>query len=397
MSRARTIWSPTTPLHYMVQLDSLRALAAAMVVVYHFWRPARESVHFGGIGVRVFFVLSGFLITGILLHSRTMVERGGPARGGAVRRFYLRRFLRIFPLYYFALILAWFGRVSGIRTELPWHAAYLSNVRFFLDNAAHPGVWGGHLSHLWSLAVEEQFYLVWPWIILFARRRWLPAIALGLVAVGPVFRAVVAQLTGNDVTPILPLGCIDSLALGAYLAMTVDPEYRAHPLVRPVGPAALWLGTALFAAHQAALGSSSLWLFRIVAFDLAIALMGAWLVARAATGFTGPAGRLLELGPLRYLGTISYGIYVYHLMLPELLPRVARRLGHADLLAALGDQTVPYLIFYAALTVAVAAISWHGFEGPINRLKDRLDRPPVARLRHVSDPAGQPADAPGGR
>ena len=387
MTRRGTIWSPTTPLRYMAQLDALRALAAGMVVVYHFWRPAREAVHFGGIGVRVFLVLSGFLITGILLHARAMVDQGTTARSGAVRRFYLRRFLRIFPLYYFALTVAWLGRVSGIRTELPWHATYLSNLRFFLDNAAHPGVWGGHLSHLWSLAVEEQFYLVWPWIILSARRRWLPGIALGLVAIGPLFRAVVAQLTGNDLTPILPLGCIDSLALGAYLAMTVDPEFASHPLVRPIGAAALWGGAILFLAHQAALGGSGLWLFRIVVFDLAIALLGAWLVARAAAGFTGPAGRLLELGPLRYLGTISYGIYVYHLMLPELVPRVARRLGYGDLLAPLGDQTVAYLLFYSALTIALAALSWHTFEGPVNRLKDRLDRRPAAAGASVPEPA----------
>jgi peptidoglycan/LPS O-acetylase OafA/YrhL len=228
--------------------------------------------------------------------------------------------------------------------------------------------------------VEEQFYLLWPWAVFFARRQWLPGIALGMAAVGPIFRLVVTATTGNDLAPILLPGCIDSLALGAYLAMTVAPGFESHPLVRPIGAAALWSGVLLFGAHQAAVHTGGLWLFRAVSFDLAVALAGVWLVARAAQGFGGVAGRVLELAPLRYLGTISYGIYVYHRMLPDLLPRAARHLGYADLLAPLGDQTIPYVIFYTAASVAVAALSWHWFEGPINRLKARLEDPPP-RLR----------------
>jgi peptidoglycan/LPS O-acetylase OafA/YrhL len=372
-SRHDTIWSPTTPLRHMAQLDGLRALAAGMVVCYHFWRHAREYVHLGGIGVLVFFVLSGFLITGILLRSRSGLDSGRTTAGVTLRHFYIRRVLRIFPLYYFALAIAWYGKVSGAREGMLWHVGYLSNVHFFLVNAVHHGAWGGHVGHFWSLAVEEQFYLLWPWVILFARRRWLPGIALGMAAVGPIFRLVVFSLTGNDITPVLPLGCVDSLALGAYLAMTVLPEFKSHPLIRPIGANALWSGLMLFAAYQAAVQTGGFWRFRIVSFDLAVALVGVWLVARAARGMKGPVGRFLELAPLRYLGTISYGIYVYHNMLPELLPKAARRLGFPDLLAPLGDQTVPYLIFYAAASVAVAAVSWHFFEGPINRLKARFE------------------------
>jgi peptidoglycan/LPS O-acetylase OafA/YrhL len=371
--RDTTIWSPATPLRYMAQLDGLRAIAAGMVLLYHFWRPVRAYVHLGGMGVRVFFVLSGFLITGLLLQSRQAIQHRATTPGIAIRRFYLRRVLRIFPLYYLALAIAWYGHVSGAREGMAWHAAYLSNVHFFLVNAVRHGEWGGHVGHFWSLAVEEQFYLVWPWIILFARRRWLPGIALGAAASGAVFRFIVTKLTGNDLVSILPLGCIDSLALGAYLAMTVAPEFESHPLVRPIGRATLWTGLALLAAYLAAEQTDGYWMFRAVSFDIAMALVGVWVVARAAEGAGGWAGRILELGPLRYLGTISYGIYVYHQMLPELLPRIARRLGHADLLAPLGDQTVPFVLFYTAVTVGIAALSWHGFERPINRWKNRLD------------------------
>jgi peptidoglycan/LPS O-acetylase OafA/YrhL len=155
--------------------------------------------------------------------------------------------------------------------------------------------------------------------------------------------------------------------------MTVAPGFQSHPQIRPIGPAALWAGVLLFVAHQAALAAGGFALFRIASFDLAVALCAVWLVARAAAGMDGMAGRILDLRPLRYIGTISYGIYVYHLMLPELLPKLARRAGYPDLLAPLGDQTVPYLVFYSSATIAVAAVSWHTLEGPLNRLKDRFD------------------------
>ncbi len=357
----------------MAQLDGLRAVAVALVLGYHFYRPVRHYVQLGPVGVRVFFVLSGFLITGILLRSRASLASGQAPAGLALRHFYIRRFLRIFPLYYFALAVAWFSRVEDARKALPWHLFYLSNLHFWLVNAVQHGRWGGAVGHLWSLAVEEQFYLLWPWVVLFAPRRWLPGIALGAAAMGPVFRFVVYRVTTNDITQILLPGCIDSLALGAYLAMTVVPEYRSHPLVRPIGAPVLWAGVLLFAAELAAEGSESYPMFRMVAFDMAVALMSVWLVARAAEGMGGPVGRALELAPVRYLGTISYGIYVYHLLLPHLLSRLVGRLGHPDLLAPLGDQTAAFLAFYGLLTIAVAAVSWHCFEAPINRLKARFE------------------------
>jgi peptidoglycan/LPS O-acetylase OafA/YrhL len=110
-----------------------------------------------------------------------------------------------------------------------------------------------------------------------------------------------------------------------------------------------------------------------VSFAMAIAILGMWLVAQAARGMGSLAGRVLGSPPVRYLGTISYGIYVYHLLLPDLLPRLARRAGYPDLLAPLGDLTLSFLAFYACATIVIAALSWHYFEAPINRLRARFE------------------------
>ena len=142
------------------RFDGLRALAVLAVIQHHFGIKAVNDVLApGGPAVQLFFVLSGYLITGILLDAREQADRGA-----ALTTFYIRRALRIFPAYYVALTLAASLNVN-VYDAWPWHAAYLSNVRIALD-----GKWPGPVSHFWSLSVEEQFYLLWPMIVLFARR-----------------------------------------------------------------------------------------------------------------------------------------------------------------------------------------------------------------------------------
>ena len=116
-------------------------------------------------------------------------------RAGALRAFYIRRALRIFPAFYLTLALAWWADLPLVRESLAWHAAYLSNVYTFVR-----GEWPGAISHFWSLAVEEQFYLVWPWLIVFAPRRWLVPGIVAAIVVGAALPVVDgrARLQGND-------------------------------------------------------------------------------------------------------------------------------------------------------------------------------------------------------
>jgi peptidoglycan/LPS O-acetylase OafA/YrhL len=146
----------------MVHLDALRAFAILSVMACHLlsYRVARE----GARGVSLFFVLSGFLITGILLNCKRYVERDGQPRLYTLRQFYVRRFLRIFPLYYLVVIVLWLLHDTGARMSIYWLLAYAGNVQHAV--LYHQHNWPRlSIAHFWTLAVEEQFYLVWPWVI----------------------------------------------------------------------------------------------------------------------------------------------------------------------------------------------------------------------------------------
>jgi peptidoglycan/LPS O-acetylase OafA/YrhL len=354
-------------LDHMPQLDALRALAALAVVLHHnLWRDpsdwrsgVRAALSLGETGVRLFFVLSGFLITGILLRAREGAgERG---RGGILRAFYARRFLRIFPLYYAAVgAVALLGDPLMLGT-LPWHLAYLSN--FCIGRM--PDYPGPPVSHLWSLSVEEQFYLCWPLLVLFVPRRRLLPLTLSTLVLAPLARLATLRLAGPVAAAVCTPSCLDTLGIGATLAVLGE---GGRAFVRPCLPLGLALLGATYVAGDA---------FRAVFRDSAYALVFAWVVRGAASGFPGRAGRVLTWAPLAWLGTISYGIYLIHHMLPMRLP----------------EYGLLRTLVVLAVTIPVAAASFHFFESPLNRLKRRF--PYSARVAIVPlAPAPSPAPAP---
>src|SRR5215470_1615655 len=240
-----SIWTPSTPLPHMLQLDALRALAVLAVLVAHL--SPRSSTVFkiaklidlGGLGVRLFFVISGFLITGILLESKSYAERNRLPVTYAFRQLYVRRILRIFPLFYLVLSVAALLDILPVRETFAWHATYLTNFYIFFNG------WNGSINHLWTLAVEEQFYLVWPWIILLVDRRNLVTAIVVTIGIGPVFRLVCGLWTGNEATPILPFSCLDTLGLGALLAVWKNRICQEHPAKYPFGIVGILSGLAL--------------------------------------------------------------------------------------------------------------------------------------------------------
>src|SRR6201984_2088865 len=212
------------------QLVSLRSLSVAGVLIDHFWPPRiLDFVDLGHIGVCLFFVLSGYLITGILLRFRSSTEGGQSDAATNLRRFYIRRFLRIFPPYYALLALMVVTKFSDVRNTLWWHAGYASNFLFALQGDWRPWV----TAHFWSLAVEEQFYLVWPFLILLVPRSRLIAVVIAIIVSSPLFRLIglVACINGTALGGATPAS-LDALGLGSLLALCADQPAARRRLTR---------------------------------------------------------------------------------------------------------------------------------------------------------------------
>jgi peptidoglycan/LPS O-acetylase OafA/YrhL len=354
----------------MPRLDSLRAIAVA-AVTWHHWMPHHQyGVPFAS-GVQLFFVLSGFLITTILLEARQKKDLlTVPQSSHVLFNFYARRFIRIFPLYYAVLIAATCINVSNLRATYLWHALYLSNYYFISIQALV-----GPIAHFWTLAVEEQFYLLWPFVVLFAPRRLLPTIFAVFAAVGPIYRQACDWFFPNiNLLYIATPGSFDSLAIGALLAYF---ERFPNEVYMALISRRSWLyllvtGVYLFLTYSidvpgkpgALSGSFLSILFALIIFDT------------AHENFRGPLGQLLDLWPLRYLGKISYGLYILHpfASIPTglTLHYIAEPIGQLFDLWPFRQakiRTVTRLMLMTFWTIAGAAISWHFFEAPINRLK----------------------------
>jgi peptidoglycan/LPS O-acetylase OafA/YrhL len=338
------------PLGYMPQLDGLRGAAVALVIVHHVTPP----VEFGGwIGVHVFFVLSGFLITSLLVRER--------ARTGRVDlvRFYLRRALRLYPPLLTAIIvLAPLGIIVsgavGYVKASALTASYLMNLYTTFTGAGVQG-WG----HTWTLALEEQFYLIWPvaFLVAFAGSRRSPRLATGVLAALALASVVVGSVPGTDPSGVNPLMSAGGLAVGCVMALTRDAwsDAARHPLVAPAGIAALVVAVVVGGTHAADAG-------------LALAVLGTVLVLAALVEGGGRVVQAFSWTPLVYIGAISYELYLWHYPLLQYLTAIT--------------GGTPASVAWIALpaTVVAAFLSHRYVSAPLNsRFKARLAPAPHAR------------------
>jgi peptidoglycan/LPS O-acetylase OafA/YrhL len=197
------------------QLDSLRALATAIVVFVHTRVRGNLLADVGPLGLAFFFVLSGYLITGILLDAHDRADEAGIGRGGVLWRFYVRRFLRIFPLYYGVLLIA-------VLLGEPVTRQYIAELATYRTNFLLAGLGRNvaPITPLWSLSVEEHFYLFWPLIVLFVSRRMLWG-SLALMVAGSFLSRGIRVLQHASYQAVAwPTYCaVDSIALGCALAI----------------------------------------------------------------------------------------------------------------------------------------------------------------------------------
>ncbi|MCF7732414.1 MAG: acyltransferase [Akkermansiaceae bacterium] len=372
---------------HLKALDGFRGLAVLLVMWSHFIAVSPGLDHHGALGrlllgghygVDMFFVLSGFLITGILLDAK-----GSP---GYFRVFIMRRVLRIFPLYYMVLAAVFLGPwllgLAGLgdplwywhETDSPWWFwLYSSNWGQIVKGWGTPdGAWlytppGTSLGHFWSLAVEEQFYLLWPWVVVALGRRKLGWLCASFLLLAPVMAALLSDLAGNTVSGyVSTVGRFNTLGCGALLAIAVR-----HPgwLARAARPSA-WLfplSALLLLASLAFEVKVCLW--KIDSLSVLVPLcFGSGLVC-ALRPEGGAWSGLLSTPPMRFLGKYSYGLYVYHhLLMPVWVSYlwvgwITPQLGTGPLAVAV------YMLAAGAASIALAMLSWALLENPCLKLK----------------------------
>jgi len=339
-------------------LDGIRGIAVFLVILHHYTEEGFYQ-DLGNIGVQLFFVLSGFLITGILLELRESLESTDIQLGEALSRFWQSRIARILPVVLLTLAgVAIIGDRIEPRSNLVWHATFTSNVLFFLR-----GDYGSNLAHFWSLAVEQQFYLTWPFIILLVRRRALEPFVIGLILLAPAVRFALytAGFTNFAEYNVLPVSNFDSLGAGALLALWMREEpVKAEARLRLLG----WLAAAAAAAFIANRAFGRIpW----NAEQLFTAIMSAWLIATVVRYPVSFAARALNWKPLVALGVISYGVYAYHVFAPRSVGFVLRQLHIPEWF----HSGVPLVVLSFITTVGVAACSWRLMERPINDARRR--------------------------
>lgn len=346
----------------MAELDGLRAIAVGSVLFAHFVPVKYQiSLPFGSAGVQLFFVLSGFLITSILLCSK------GVKLSQSLKNFYARRFLRIFPLYYLVLTLCTLCGWMTWHEDLMWHVFYLSNV--YVNKL---GQWPEVGGHLWSLSVEEQFYLIWPLLVLLASKKSIVRITLSLMAISVLLRLAQPWCFADSKINVLLFCNLDALGWGSLIACfgpdaVNNLKHRHRWLI-----AAALLAIAGWLAKFGGLTT--------VAPLLHVGMVGlfGFVVAKCASGISSPVlGALLRHYLVRRIGMISYGLYVWHKFVPRMIKDTLDSchaplswydwllLGHSKGMF-FGLTSVATSV---VLSLIVADLSWRLFESPINRLK----------------------------
>lgn len=349
-------------------LDGIRGIAILAVLIFHYGRsagtfgfdhPLLKVTGIGWAGVDLFFVLSGFLITGILYDSRGSQH--------FFRNFYARRALRIFPLYYGVLLLVvllsvlWVDAGVWPTMSFWWIAAYLTNAVMAVEGMETPGI----LSHYWSLAIEEHFYLVWPFVVAMFPRRTLMMIAVGMVVFALALRIIALQqgLDTGAIYVLTPMR-VDALAAGAFCALAVRGPGGVAPFVRAAWFALIAGGSAvlLLMASRHTVFSEDPGMMTIGYTLLAVTFSGALVV-----GITWPPlNAVLNSGVLRWFGRYSYGLYVWHVVINMMLfyTPLKGQLGIDEPLENLG-----YLAAGFCIVMTVAYLSYNLFEKRLLNLK----------------------------
>ena len=352
---------------YYPALDGLRGLAILLVILYHNFHFINHFF-FAWLGVDLFFVLSGYLITSILLKSVNSALY--------LRNFYWRRILRVFPLYYLCLII--------FLVALPLLGFYKKELQFYVDNQLwfwfYLQNWllcfnfppmGNLLNHFWSLAVEEQFYLVWPFVILWLRNpKKLLMFMMGVLIVLLVVRSIVwmYKLPQFNYTNFYTFTRIDGICIGCSIALL----HRINFNFLRKNTAAIVIALAILNFGFYFLNRSGDFPYLAFVGYTTFAAMFGLLIHEAVTSDTRIINKILELQVLKFFGMISYGLYVFHwpvymITQPGLKNFFLQDLNLSEQMSKLGTSLLATM-----LAIVISVISYYAYEMKFLKLKEKF-------------------------
>jgi peptidoglycan/LPS O-acetylase OafA/YrhL len=365
--------------HYP-ELDGIRGIAILLVLMFHcriIFMPQSmaEKTYFAfaeslWVGVDLFFVLSGFLITGILLDTYQ--------RKDYFRSFYIRRILRIFPLYYSVIFLVTIAS-HVTKFEALQQPSVIAQTSYWLYLQNWLTLFNFHptsiLGHFWSLAIEEQFYLLWPALVLFAaRRNAIGKLCISAIVIAFIIRAILVHQIGQNIGETQPayfvtFSRIDALALGSFAAYLFHERHSLESF----RPAASWLAlismvviTIIVITQKGFNGHNSIVLYFGL---LPLAVFFSSLLMLALTSNKQNKLRIFLRGSwLRFIGKISYGIYIFHWPVIVLLKQSWLSITPVNFWI----NQIGFILLVGACSLMIAWLSYQYFESPFLRLKDRL-------------------------
>jgi peptidoglycan/LPS O-acetylase OafA/YrhL len=347
-------------LNYFYQFDVLRAFAVILVIISHWFGPDHFLNHFktnGIIGVTLFFVLSGYLITNILLRYKDEIGKK-LTRLHALKIFYVRRALRIFPIYYMILGLMYLLNLPSVRDSVFWHIFYCSNFYYFKINS-----WEGPASHFWSLSVEEQFYIVWPVLIIYTAKKNLYKFLFAGVIIGISYRIFISY-PENEMSRILLPGSVDSFCIGGLFALMKIRQFKYYTFCLKNQTIVILHFIVFFTFLQSNI-------FKVICGDnyIAFYIFFISLIFGLFIDFLSrkkvKQNHFWKSSALIFTGKISYGLYLFHNFIPYMK---VFDFPNQISINYYSNQLIRFILLFA-----IASISWFLIERPILKYKDKFN------------------------